>query len=360
MVCMTLDVRLWRATITRGVLRENLCQASVMRARSHGGVGVRRVGERYGAPRRLEEGAALPRRRCRVCGSLEVIASRRFPSPLLWHCTRCDADSFTGDLPGTELYSPAYFEGDEYFSYAEDETVHHLNADRKIERLLHYGSVPRFVVEIGCAHGFFLRRIVERFPDAKCIGIDVNPDVIEAARARGGDIRFFSTSEQASFLAAVHGAPVDWLVAWDTFEHLPDADVFLRYVREIARPETLCAMTTIQAGGLVARLRGTRWRQFHPPTHVLYPTRSTFGYLGRVEGWKILTHETFGYYRSTRQYLALASSLLPRSWHAGFRRLLLKPLFGGGLYLNLYDIDLIAFQRAGAMSSYPEVAAASQ
>ncbi len=260
------------------------------------------------------------------------------------HCLRCDADFFAGELPGPDLYSPAYFAGDEYYSYVEDEAVHRLNADRKIERLLRHGVAPRVVVEIGCAYGFFLRRVAERFPHTMCIGIDVNPEVIAAARCHGGEILFFHAGERDAFFAATRNAPVDWLVAWDTFEHLPDAEVFLQYVRKIANPKSLCALTTIDAGGLVGRLRGTRWRQFHPPTHVLYPTRRTLAYLARVVGWKVLAHETFGYYRPARHYLAVGSRILPRSLRACYQRLLMKPPFGRGIYLNLYDIDLFAFR----------------
>lgn len=282
---------------------------------------------------------------CRVCGSAATVPSRRFRAPGLSHCPECDADSYGPPIDDSLLYTQAYFEGDEYFSYLEDEAVHRLNADRKIGRLLRHSPAPRVVVEIGCAYGFFLRRVAQRFPGTVCIGIDVNAEVLQAARGRGGDnIHYFVASDVDKFLAFAKQRGVDWLVAWDTFEHLPSADVLLRYVRDLATADTVCAMTTIDAGGIVPRLRGKNWRQFHPPTHIIYPTRKTFAFLALRHGWSILAHETFGYYRAARQYLAIASKLLPKSLRASYRTLLMKGLFGTGLFLNLHDIDLIVFR----------------
>ena len=289
---------------------------------------------------------APPAPACKVCRSSEVGPSERFPAPALFHCSACDADFYAGPVSSSELYSHAYFEGDEYFSYAEDEPVHQVNSDRKIARLLGHSGPPRVVVEIGCAYGFFLRRVAERFPGATCIGIDVSRDVVAAARARGGGVHYFVADELDAFLAFARGRQVDWLVAWDTFEHLPDAGVFLRYVEELAAPGTLCALTTIDAGGLVPRLRGTRWRQFHPPTHVLYPTRRTLSHLASTLGWRVLRHDAFGYHRAARQYLAVARRLVPKPLWPSCHRILMKPPFGAAVYLNLYDIDMLVFRPA--------------
>ena len=285
---------------------------------------------------------------CRVCGSTDVGPSVRFPAEALVHCSRCDADSLAGELDTRHLYSQAYFQGEEYFSYLEDEAVHRLNADRKIARLLRHSRPPRVVVEVGCAYGFFLRRVSERFPDATCIGIDVDPGVIEAARSRGGNVQYFTIAESDAFLAAARRAPVDWFVAWDTFEHLPSAELLLRTLREVSSPRTLCAVTTLDAGGLLPRVRGTRWRQFHPPTHLIYPTRKTFAFLARDQRWDVLAHESFGYYRALRQYLAVAAKVLPERFRPAFRRILMKPVWGRGFYLNLFDIDLVMFRTTGA------------
>ena len=55
--------------------------------------------------------------RCKICGSRAVVPSKRFPAPAMFHCATCDGDYFDEEFKAAELYSHAYFQGDEYFAY---------------------------------------------------------------------------------------------------------------------------------------------------------------------------------------------------------------------------------------------------
>jgi len=99
----------------------------------------------------------------------------------------------------------------------------------------------------------------------------------------------------------------------------------------------VCSLTTVDSGSTVARFRGARWRQFHPPQHVLYPCSQTFSQLAERWSLSLVYNQPFGYYRATRQYLVVFERWLPKRLRKTFRRLLNWRIFSLPIYLNLFD-----------------------
>ncbi|CAN5765245.1 class I SAM-dependent methyltransferase [soil metagenome] len=63
-----------------------------------------------------------------------------------------------------------------------------INAPMGPERLTQLvdwltGQEPSTVVDLGCGHGAMLLRVARRSSTTQCVGVDVDPDVIEVARA---------------------------------------------------------------------------------------------------------------------------------------------------------------------------------
>ena len=98
-------------------------------------------------------------------------------------------------------------------------------------------------------------------------GLRVLPRV---ARGRGHEVL---PPGDAAADRAVTALRPNLLVAWDVWEHLCAPASTLDALLREADPGVTVAITTVDAGSPVARIRGTRWRQFHPPTHLCYPTR---------------------------------------------------------------------------------------
>lgn len=54
---------------------------------------------------------------------------------------------------------------------------------RMLERIAEYG--PRAVLDVGCGAGELALAIAHQHPAARVIGVDLSPDLIDAARLRG-------------------------------------------------------------------------------------------------------------------------------------------------------------------------------
>jgi len=69
----------------------------------------------------------------------------------------------------------------------DEEKEYEIYASAIYPALLDALSGIRFerLLDAGCGSGNLLERIAERYPDAECHGIDMNPDNVEASRERG-------------------------------------------------------------------------------------------------------------------------------------------------------------------------------
>jgi trans-aconitate 2-methyltransferase len=76
----------------------------------------------------------------------------------------------------------------------------------------------RFVVDIGCGPGNSTELLAARYPEAKVIGLDSSADMIAAARARLGAVRF----EQAEIQSWSEPGPFDVILANAVLQWVPD------------------------------------------------------------------------------------------------------------------------------------------
>jgi SAM-dependent methyltransferase len=242
-------------------------------------------------------------------------------------CGLCKGWEFSGDVSvdALELYDQDYFSGNEYLNYKQHLHIHVKNFRRKLNIIAKYlVKNPEHLVDVGCAYGYFLGVAKEYFPGIKAIGFDVHPDVIAEAVKFGNDCRVIdgTVPNQLEF-------EPDVVTLWDAFEHIPAAAETLAALSAWQKKGGILAVSTLDSGALVPGFRGRAWRQFHPPTHLHYPTRTSMEILFNRNGYKILHHQSFGYFRALEQYLPLLKLYLPR-------QIAVFPI-----YLNLFDIQLV-------------------
>jgi SAM-dependent methyltransferase len=175
------------------------------------------------------------------------------------------------------LYSTEYFDGTEYFNYLADRAVHEANFKIRLRQLGRWIPDGSRVFEIGCSYGFFLHVARDRWNVRGC---DISEEPCRYAKdTLGLDVTC------GDFLSVpLERAEIDAFCLWDTIEHLEDAEAYLARVADLLAPGGVLAMTTGDVGSLLARWQGPRWRQIHPPTHILYfsraAMRSTLGRFG--------------------------------------------------------------------------------
>ncbi len=277
--------------------------------------------------------------RCENCGR-EATFTRLFgPEHEMWRCDLCASWSFFGAVEHApeELYDERYFSGGEYTGYEEGEQAYRRNFARLLALLERHGRPLRGarLLEVGCATGAFLQLARAQGPSA---ALGIEPSGYARARARQRGLDVLPPDEPATAARIAELSP-DVLVAWDVWEHLARPATQFDRLLSACAPGVTVALTTVDAASWVARLRKTAWRQFHPPTHLHYPTRRALARYLTARGFSVRHHGSVGYFRPLRAYLrALALDRLA----------LLGPVHAVPVYLNLFDIQIVVASRGDA------------
>jgi SAM-dependent methyltransferase len=275
---------------------------------------------------------------CLVCGA----GYRPSQLPGLLACEACDfttADVTLSRAQLEELYSAAYFAGGEYKDYLSERPMIEKHFRIRLKKLLEYvpGPASKRLFEIGCAYGFFLSVARPRF--ASAAGIDISRDAAEyAAGTLGLDVR------AGDFSQYEFPERPDVVCLWDTVEHLARPDLYIEKIARNMNPGGIVSLTTGDIGSLVARFRGKRWRQIHPPTHLHYFSKATLIRLLERCGFRVRYCGYEGVYRSadTMAYMILALRHGRPGLHAALKRM---GVLDWNLYLNLRDIVFIIAER---------------
>jgi 2-polyprenyl-3-methyl-5-hydroxy-6-metoxy-1,4-benzoquinol methylase len=178
------------------------------------------------------------------------------------------------DLPG--LYDRTYFQaedrsqgGEGYADYVGEADLHRLNAQRRLS-LLEGFTTPGSLLDVGCAAGFFLDEARRR--DWQVTGIEVSAEMAEWASGTLGltqVIRGSFTGHQWD------EGTFDCVTMWDYIEHTIDPLSELQLAHRLLRPGGTLALSTGDAGSLVARLTGRRWHLLTPRHHNYFFTRNS-------------------------------------------------------------------------------------
>ncbi|MBI3811893.1 MAG: class I SAM-dependent methyltransferase [Nitrospirae bacterium] len=276
---------------------------------------------------------------CENCGS-EAAFEVLFPQPdETVRCNLCGGWSWRGPLSSTpsELYDERYFNGGEYSGYEQSAEVGLLNFRRKLKILERlgindYGHLR--MVEIGSATGLFLEE-VRRRGCRQLLGLEASKYGCDIAKSRS--LETLAPDDSRAMIRIKEIQP-NLLIGWDVWEHLEKPATIFDDLIKMAAPDVAIALTTVDAGSLIARVRGRRWRQFHPPTHLNFPTRASFNRFFSLRGFTILSNNLFGYWRPLNEYIRA----LPGGKYLANKPL---PMWNIPLYLNLYDIQFVVARK---------------
>lgn len=263
---------------------------------------------------------------CQSCGQRSPQWTAAFPEVGIRRCAHCGSLTFFphSALDLGSLYSPEYFQGGEYSDYQGHRRAHEDCFRRKwklIQSLLP-GEIRVF--EMGCAYGFFVN--YARTHGAKeAFGVDVSPEIIAKAQQSFGP--------HYGVVPAVPPFKYNCLVAWDVWEHLEQPLTTMGEKIAQLEPGGLFAFTTVDSSSFVARTRGSRWRQIHPPTHMHYPTYHALEMGMKHLGLEVVHHSHFAQSRALEMYLDAVGM---GRWFPKIEWLRKLPV-----PLNLFDIQLI-------------------
>lgn len=205
--------------------------------------------------------------------------------------------------PPEGLYGPGYFrtEGASPLGY-QDYLAHerlHLRNSRPILRMLERATVGRRLVDVGCAHGFFLAAARER-GWAGC-GVDISADAVRYARQTLGLDVVHGALERAGF---AEGA-FDAVAMVGTIEHMPDPLTTLRSAANLLKPGGYLLITTLDIEGV---FRQWEWK---PPEHIFYFSFRSLSRVLEAAGFQVLSRKCYWAWYGAGDLVAR----LLRHWH---------------------------------------------
>lgn len=114
---------------------------------------------------------------------------------------------------------PANVAGNNYDKYASTNPIEQRMMRGFFEALdsMLVGLSPKVVVEVGAGEGRVTERLVERFPDATVIGLDLLDDDLAGDWAELGLPMFFGDAKQLPFA----DGSIDLVVGLEVMEHIP-------------------------------------------------------------------------------------------------------------------------------------------
>ena len=139
---------------------------------------------------------------------------------------------------------------------------------------------PGALLEIGSSVGLFLDEARQRGWNAT--GIEPSHWAAERAVAQGLNV-FNGTLDEFE----AEDESFDVIVSWDVWEHLQDPLAALERTYKFLRPGGILALTTVNMGGLAARVLRGRWPWFMR-MHLHYFTRHSLAAMVRRAGFDVL------------------------------------------------------------------------
>lgn len=275
---------------------------------------------------------------CLVCGGSMTTST-------IAGLTRCSICGFqTADLnlsieELSSLYSEKYFQGEEYANYLADRRVIERSFKSRLETLLRYtpDSQKKDLFEVGCAYGLFLNLARNHYRNVS--GIDISSAAANFAKK---DLRL--DVRCGDLLSSDLPNRIDIACLWDTIEHLSRPNLYIERLATVMPKGSIIAITTGDIESKVARLRGKKWRQIHPPTHLQYFSKRTLSRLLERYGFQVRYTGYDGMYRNAESMAYIILALKHRQARI-YRALKRVGVLNFDLYLNLRDIMFLIAEK---------------
>ncbi len=210
-------------------------------------------------------------------------------------CSRCHlvyVDNCTAIEGLDAFYTAPYFhaEGDltrGYRDYMADRDLHLWNANAILDLIDRYAHVPgRRLLDVGCAHGFFLEAARKRAWAGR--GVDIAANAVAYAREKLGLDVHLGEIEQLK----LESESVDLVTMIGTIEHFRDPLRTVRAAVDALVPGGVLVVTTIDVEGALGYFS---WK---PPEHLHYFSFKTLARLIEEAGMQIMWKRThWCYYR---------------------------------------------------------------
>lgn len=177
---------------------------------------------------------------------------------------------FTGAIPGG------------YDDYLADEPLHRENARLRLELLDDTGTrPPGRLLDVGCAHGFFLDEA--RDAGWRVQGVEVCPGPAATARDRFG----LDVAAELGDVSAHHPGTFDTVTLFQVLEHVASPVDVLRSAHACLRSSGALVVETWDRSSPVARVMRSHWQDVAPPSVVWLFDRTSLALLLESAGFRV-------------------------------------------------------------------------
>jgi 2-polyprenyl-3-methyl-5-hydroxy-6-metoxy-1,4-benzoquinol methylase len=178
--------------------------------------------------------------------------------------------------PGMASYSTTHEQ--EYF--AQTYAVRSRAYSHLVRRFSPWlGREAHTLLDVGSGDGVLLE--VAQDYGLKVLGLETSQALIVESRKRLGDQAVGSFE-----IAALPAKQFDVVTLINVIEHLRKPRPMLEAVARVLVPDGIVVLHAPNAGGLPARLHGSKWHQVEPLEHLYYFTARTLGLLLRETGFE--------------------------------------------------------------------------
>lgn len=201
----------------------------------------------------------------------------------LFRCKNCHLVS-AKEIPNKEeidkLYQQEYFFGMEYSDYKADRRALESNFRKRIRRIKRYINKKSSVVEIGSAYGYFLNLIKDNV--GTHIGFEVSEEGVEYSKE---NLRVNAVNQD--FTKYKFNNSIDLIIMWDVIEHLSEPGLYLQKASNVLKKGGRIALTTGDVDTFIPKIRKSKWRMIHPPTHLYYFSSETITKILNKYGFEV-------------------------------------------------------------------------
>lgn len=151
-------------------------------------------------------------------------------------------------------------------------------------RLMRY-VYGRRALDLGCGGGFVVNGFQRAFA-REAVGLDINPNAIEYAKAHYPQCTFYRGTFD-DFKDGQIGT-FGFVYSSEVIEHVEDVEAYMVFLSEITDPGATVFITTPDIEGPQVPENPTDWDVFSPPIHIQFFTEDTLARLFKRYGFDVI------------------------------------------------------------------------
>jgi len=154
----------------------------------------------------------------------------------------------------------------------------------------------KHVLDIGCAYGYFLDVVAQRWHIESLTGVDISKEVGKTVKEKG--YGFISGPIEKVPLPTKY----DFIFLGDSFEHFYHPEKVVERLSQVLLNKGVIVITTINFNSFIARFFKEKWRLMTPPEHLFFWTPKAIKILFARYGFKVRCQKYWLFYSKSYVY----------------------------------------------------------